>query len=92
MIGDPLSYNGLRMDIYQLSKRTGVHFSTHQARRFFSRWMKENGVKIEDIAVLMGHSSVEVIRKYMQLDTTDVITSLRGRAPDFDISGSDKGD
>jgi integrase/recombinase XerD len=90
--GEPLTYDGLRGDIYLLSKRAGVHFSSHQARRFFSRWMKENGVAIEDIAVLMGHSSVELTRKYMQLDTTDVISKLRSRELDFDDTGAKKED
>jgi integrase len=84
MLGEPLTYDGLRGDIFQLSRRAGVHYSSHQARRFFARWMKENGVAIEDIAVLMGHSSVEVTRRYMQLDSTDVISKLRGQGIDFD--------
>ncbi len=88
-LGEPLSYDGLRGDIYQLSRRAGVHYSSHQARRFFARWLHDNDVAIEDVSVVMGHSSVEVTRRYMQLDTTDVITKLRRRELDFDATDAD---
>ena len=89
VLGEPLTYDGLRGDVYQLSKRAGVHYSSHQARRFFARWLHDNDVKVEDIAVLMGHSSVEVTRRYMQLDATDVIRTLRSRELDFDVKNEE---
>ena len=89
VLGEPLTYNGLRGDIYQLSKHAGVHFSSHQARRFYARWLHDSDVKVEDIAVLMGHSSVEVTRRYMQLDATDVISKLRSRELDFDVENEE---
>ena len=39
--------------------------------------------------MLMGHSSVEVTRRYMQLDATDVIRTLRTRELDFDVKNEE---
>ena len=81
--GVPFTYNGFRRIVYELSKRAGIRFSMHMGRRFYSRWLKSEGMAIEDISAAIRHESIEVTRQYMQLDATDMLTAFRRVRPDF---------
>ena len=58
--------------VVEFSLRFGRRFSTHTLRRTFGRnlWLK--GVDVLTISELMGHSSVDVTRRYLGINITDM--------------------
>ncbi|MGC8573979.1 MAG: tyrosine-type recombinase/integrase [Thermoplasmata archaeon] len=83
MYGEPLTYDGLRVDVYQLSKRAGVHFSPHMARRFYARFLYQQGYDLEVIRLILGHEKLDTTKRYMQVDQKDALEVFRKKQPDF---------
>jgi integrase len=48
----------------RLFKRAGVKGSAHKFRHYFSVNLLTRGVPIEDVAVLLGHSSIKITEKH----------------------------
>ena len=48
-----------------------VPFSNHTLRRTFGRTLYYSGVKIEDIAAILGHKDTKTTLKYLGLDKVD---------------------
>ena len=89
VFGEPLTYDGLRGDIFQLARRAGVHFSPHMARRFYARWLYSQGFDLEQIRIAMRHKSLDVTKRYMQLDVDDNLAAFRAKKPDFFLGGTE---
>lgn len=87
VFGEPLTYDGLRGDIFQLARRAGVHFSPHMARRFYARWLYSQGFDLEQIRIAMRHKSLDVTKRYMQIDVDDNLAAFRAKKPDFFLGG-----
>ncbi len=87
VFGEPLTYDGLRGDIFALARRAGVHFSPHMARRFYARWLYSQGFDLEQIRIAMRHKSLDVTKRYMQLDVDDNLAAFRAKKPDFFLGG-----
>ena len=67
------SEDGVAIDnrIKRISEIVGVPFSNHTLRRTFGRTMYHSGVKIEDIAAILGHKDTKTTLKYLGLDKVD---------------------
>ena len=86
VFGEPLTYTGIRGDIYNLAKRAGVHFSPHMARRFYARFLYSQGFDLEMIRLALRHESLDTTKRYMQVDSKDQLEVFRTRNPDFFLS------
>lgn len=78
--GEAMSYHGIKNAFYDLARKAGIEFSTHRARRFFARKAKEEGLDVDDIRNLMGHTSADTTLVYIQSDQLDAIESMRKNA------------
>lgn len=80
--GKRLLPNGLRSVILRLSKKTGIYFTPHALRRTFALLSLKAGMNIVYIQSLMGHSTLEMTRKYIQdISDEDLIESHNKYSP-----------
>lgn len=56
----------------EFCRRHGRKFTFHTLRRSFGRNLWLNGVPVETISELLGHSSTDMTRKYLGLNLTDM--------------------
>ncbi len=71
--GRRLSPGGLRMVLRRLSERTGVYVSSHVLRRSFATLSLRSGMDVIHLQKLMGHSTLEMTRRYTTLLEDDLI-------------------
>lgn len=78
--GEPLTYWGLRMVMVRSSKVANVKTpSIHSFRRLFALTMLRNGVDIYSLQLLMGHSDLQVLRRYLKQTDQDTLEAhLKG--------------
>lgn len=51
--GELLTYDGLRQEIYQISKKAGIKFSANRGRRFYAVFIYKQGLDLEELRLLM---------------------------------------
>jgi site-specific recombinase XerD len=75
-----LTYAGLRSMVARRSKIAGVKPpELHSFRRLFALTMLRNGVDIYSLQLLMGHSSLAMLRRYLKETDTDLLNAhLKG--------------
>ncbi len=78
--GDRLTISGLRYAILKYCKKAGIEpKGAHDFRRCFALACYRKGVDILSISMLLGHSSVEVTKRYLNINTDDLrIAHARG--------------
>lgn len=81
--GEPMTYDGIRMEIYQVAKKAGISFSAHRARRFFARYLYNSGVDLEGIRILMRHTKFDTTKEYIQMAMDDALEHVRRKDLDF---------
>ena len=81
--GEPMTYDGIRQEIYQIAKKAGISFSAHRARRFFARYLYTHGVDLEGVRLLMRHSKFDTTKDYIAMEIDDAIDSVRKKDIDF---------
>lgn len=70
---EPLKYSGLRQIIRRKSKDANIDTpSLHSFRRYFALQMLRSGVDIFSLQKLMGHSDIQVLRRYLQQTEEDI--------------------
>ncbi|HOU00030.1 MAG TPA: tyrosine-type recombinase/integrase [Anaerolineaceae bacterium] len=76
--GDRLKYGGLREVIRRVSLRAGLpEQGIHGFRRTFALEQLRRGVDIYTISRLMGHTSLQVLSRYLKQTTSDLQVSYR---------------
>ena len=75
--GKPVTDDGGHNIIDRIAKRAGIGFSPHRARRFYGRYLWENGLKPELIQQLPGLNSVGTTMIYIQPDAEDAFLEVR---------------
>ncbi len=71
--GQRLTYAGLKNMLKGLSKTAGVKPpSLHSFRRFFALEALRNGMDIFSLQLLMGHSDLQILRKYLKQTDADI--------------------
>jgi site-specific recombinase XerD len=76
--GDRLTYWGLRQVLRRLADRAGVKEpGAHDFRRAFALTMLRNGADLLTVSRLLGHGSVLVTQRYLNLNNDDLAESHR---------------
>jgi integrase/recombinase XerD len=74
--GEPLwglSARGIQIMLYRLGKRTGVlPCGPHRFRRTFALWCLRDGMDLHSLRVLMGHSDLSILQRYLALAGEDI--------------------
>lgn len=81
--GEPMTYDGVRQEIYQIAKKAGISFSAHRSRRFFARYLYTHGVDLEGVRLLMRHSKFDTTKDYIMMGIDDAIDGIRKKDLDF---------
>jgi site-specific recombinase XerD len=78
----PLTLKGMILVIRSIGKRAGVKpFGPHRLRRTFATWSLRNGMDLESLRRLMGHSSLTILQQYLNLVDTDLKEAHRKFSP-----------
>lgn len=59
----------------------GVRVSPHTARHTFAKMAVQNGANIFELQKILGHSSLEMVRNYVNLFSSDVATAHKRFSP-----------
>lgn len=71
-----LTVSGVRRILAGMGREAKVKGAyPHQFRRTFAVWMLRRGVNLYTLARVMGHSGIEVLRRYLPLVEDDVATA-----------------
>jgi site-specific recombinase XerD len=77
-----LTPDGLGKILRRLGERAGVaHCSPHTWRRTFCVMLVRDGANLFNVQALMGHSSLEMTRRYARLDDSDALRAHREHSP-----------
>lgn len=76
-----LKKSGLRMVINRLSKKSDIKFSPHDLRRTFATLSLKAGMSVFHLQSLLGHSSLEMTRRYVQMLDDDLVEAHRLHGP-----------
>lgn len=79
--GNRLSPNGLRSLLLRIGKKIGLHISPHALRRTFATLSLRAGMNILQLQAMMGHASLEMTRKYIQMIDEDIIEAHKAHGP-----------
>ena len=71
--GTRFTESGLRSWLMRLSKRAGIHITTHAIRRTFAKFSVKQGMDLFHLQALMGHSSLQTTRNYVEFIDEDLI-------------------
>ena len=68
----PLTPSGAATLMTRLSHESGIHITFHKCRRTFATWALRNGLDLFSLQRLLGHTSLEMVRKYAQQTDGDL--------------------
>lgn len=69
--GGAMNRNNVRQVLGEIGERAGVHIHPHLLRHLFAVRFLQNGGNVFDLARLLGHSSMEMTRIYVQVAQID---------------------
>ena len=82
LAGDPMSTNALRLMLSRLGRKSGVtRLHAHLCRHTFAVNYLLNGGDVFSLQAILGHSSIEMVRNYVALTSTDVTNQHRRFSP-----------
>jgi len=70
--GGRLTGMGMRMLFRQIGDRAGLHLTPHMLRRTFATLSLAAGMDALYLQALLGHSSLEMVRRYVQMVEADL--------------------
>jgi site-specific recombinase XerD len=79
--GTRLSPNGLRSLLLRIGKRAELHITPHMLRRTFATLALRNGMNLIELQGLLGHASLQMTERYVQLLTVDYSNAHRQYGP-----------
>jgi len=78
----PLTLRGLQMAFRYSGKRAGIMpCHPHKFRRTFALWCLRDGMDLHSLRLLMGHSSLDVLQRYLALAGEDIERAHRLHSP-----------
>jgi len=80
--GQPLGIHGLQTMLHRLSRRAGVMpCAPHRLRRTFALWCLRDGMDLHSLRMLMGHSTLDVLQRYLALAGEDIERAHKAHSP-----------
>jgi len=80
--GTPLTENNMRLMFARLGQRSGVHrLHAHLCRHTFATRFLTNGGDVVTLQRILGHSTLEMVRHYVNLASNDVIIKHQRCSP-----------
>jgi integrase/recombinase XerD len=79
--GYPLTEGAVQRLCTRLSRKSGVHIHCHRFRHTFAVNMLRNGTDIRTLQKLMGHASIQILTRYLNLASADVIKAHQSNSP-----------
>jgi integrase/recombinase XerC/integrase/recombinase XerD len=80
--GYPMSYNALRLMMTRLAARSGVErLHAHLLRHTFAVNYLVNGGDLFTLQQILGHTTLEMVRRYVNLANTHVMTQHKRFSP-----------
>lgn len=80
--GDPIDRRTLRTHLHRLGRRAGVPgVYPHRLRHTFALAYLRNGGDIYTLQALLGHTSLEMVRRYLHLTQADAEAAHRRASP-----------
>jgi site-specific recombinase XerD len=79
--GKRLTANGLRSLLLRLGQRAGVQVTPHALRRTFATMSLRAGMNLLHLQGLLGHSTIEMTRRYVQMLDDDLLEAHREHGP-----------
>jgi integrase/recombinase XerC len=77
-----LSLQGLQTLLHRLGKAEGIMpCSPHRFRRTFALWMLRDGCDLHSLRLLMGHSDLTVLQRYLALAGEDIERAHMAHSP-----------
>lgn len=77
----PFKLSSIEDRFCRLSKRSGVHVHAHLLRHTWADRMRQAGVSVEDIALLLGHSSTTITMHYLGREQERALEAQRRLNP-----------
>lgn len=75
--GDQYTPSGVRHKTTDLAERCKIHIHPHRFRRTLATDLAEKGMPIQEIQKLLGHTSIETTRKYIEVRKKKIEASYR---------------
>jgi integrase/recombinase XerC len=63
--GDPITVSGIQYCLKQYCQQAGVSLTCHRLRHTFARRMTEQGLPIDSLAKLLGHTQIQTTQRYL---------------------------
>jgi integrase/recombinase XerD len=80
----PLTYRQIQKRIAHIGDMSGVknvRVSPHTFRHTFAKMAVQNGANIFELQAILGHSSIEMVRRYVNLFSADIAAGHRKFSP-----------
>jgi len=79
--GTRLTPSGFRQVIRRISEKSNIPFSAHDLRRTFATLSLKAGMNVLHLQSMLGHSSLEMTRRYVQMVEDDLGESHKEHGP-----------
>jgi integrase/recombinase XerD len=78
----PLKQSGLQIALRRLGQDVGVvPCAPHRFRRTFALWCLRDGMDLHSLRLLMGHSTLDVLQRYLALAGEDIERAHKAHSP-----------
>jgi integrase/recombinase XerD len=79
--GNRFTFPGLRSCLLRISERADIHASPHIFRRTFATLSLRSGMNPLHLQGLLGHSSLEMTRRYVSMVDNDLLEAHKAFGP-----------
>ncbi len=79
--GTRLKPSGLRQVLRRIGEKSGIKFSAHDLRRTFATLSLRAGMNVLHLQSLLGHSSLEMTRRYVEMVREDLSEAHKEHGP-----------
>ncbi len=73
--------SGIRSWLLRISKKVDIHLSPHMLRRTFATLSLKSGMDVFHLQKLLGHSTLEMTRKYVDMIDSDLLKEHKEHGP-----------
>jgi integrase/recombinase XerD len=79
--GKRITHDGLRSLVVRVGKQAGIHITPHALRRTFATLSLRAGMNLIQLQGLLGHSTLEMTRHYVDMMEEDLVQAHREHGP-----------